>query len=46
VEVVHGGLPEPDAAQHATCWAHFLDRLAMLASGGDPGSDPWAKVAE
>jgi hypothetical protein len=31
-----------EAAKHATGWPHFLDRLSVLASGGDPGRDPWA----
>jgi uncharacterized protein YndB with AHSA1/START domain len=44
VEVVQSGLPEPDAAQHTTGWEHFLDRLAILAPGGDPGPDPWAEM--
>jgi hypothetical protein len=22
-------------------WEHFLPRLAIVASGGDPGPDPW-----
>ena len=42
VEVVHRDLPEPEAAQHAIGWEHFLARLATRASGGDPGLDPWA----
>jgi hypothetical protein len=38
----HTGLP--DAAQcagHAEGWAHYLDRLAEVAAGRDPGPDPW-----
>jgi uncharacterized protein YndB with AHSA1/START domain len=46
VEVVHSDLPEPEAAQHAIGWNHFLARLAALASGGDPGPDPWATASE
>jgi steroid delta-isomerase-like uncharacterized protein len=46
VEVVHSGLPEADAAQHALGWDHFLARLAVLAPGGNPGPDPWAELAD
>ena len=34
----------PNAEQcagHAEGWAHYLDRLAAVASGRDPGPDPW-----
>ena len=35
-------LPTPDAAEsHAHGWDHYLERLAIVASGGDPGPDPW-----
>jgi uncharacterized protein YndB with AHSA1/START domain len=43
VEVVHRDLPEPDAAQHALGWEHFLERLVVAGGGGDPGPDPWAR---
>ena len=42
VEIVHRGLPEPDAAGHARGWRHFLDRLAVAGAGGDAGPDPLA----
>jgi uncharacterized protein YndB with AHSA1/START domain len=42
VEIIHRGLPEPDAAGHARGWRHFLDRLAVAGAGGDPGPDPLA----
>ena len=29
------------ATGHIEGWDHFLDRLAIAASGGDPGVDPW-----
>jgi uncharacterized protein YndB with AHSA1/START domain len=45
VTVVHSGLPEPDASQHAAGWPHFLDRLAQAGAGVDPGPDPWAGAA-
>ena len=38
----HRGLPGIEAAQsHAEGWNHYLDRLATVAQGGDPGRDPW-----
>jgi uncharacterized protein YndB with AHSA1/START domain len=39
VEIVHGGLPEPEARGHVRGWRLFLDRLAIAAAGGDPGRD-------
>jgi uncharacterized protein YndB with AHSA1/START domain len=44
VEIVHRGLPEPDAAGHERGWRHFLDRLAVAGGGGDPGPDPLAAL--
>jgi uncharacterized protein YndB with AHSA1/START domain len=36
----HSGLPSADAAQaHSHGWDHYLARLAVAASGGDPGED-------
>lgn len=38
----HSGLPDADAAQrHAHGWDHYLERLAILARGEDPGRDTW-----
>jgi uncharacterized protein YndB with AHSA1/START domain len=38
----HRGLPSAEAAQqHAHGWDHYLERLVVAASGGDPGADPW-----
>jgi uncharacterized protein YndB with AHSA1/START domain len=42
VRLNHRGLPAAAAASHASGWEHFLPRLAKVASGGDPGPDPWA----
>jgi uncharacterized protein YndB with AHSA1/START domain len=37
----HTGLP-PDTVQgHREGWDHYLKRLAIAASGHDPGPDPW-----
>jgi uncharacterized protein YndB with AHSA1/START domain len=43
VRVEHRGLPESEALQHATGWAHFLERLIAAGAGDDPGPDPWAQ---
>jgi uncharacterized protein YndB with AHSA1/START domain len=35
-------LPSAEAAaSHAHGWTHYLERLALIAAGGDPGPDPW-----
>ena len=44
VTLTHDGLPEHEARKHAIGWPHFLDRLAILAAGGDPGRDPFAET--
>ena len=42
----HRDLPSRDSAdRHALGWDHYLDRLSVLASGGDPGPDPWLEAA-
>jgi hypothetical protein len=43
LELEHRGLVQDEAEKHAVGWPHFLERLRVLASGGDPGNDPWAK---
>lgn len=36
------GLPSAEqCAGHAEGWAHYLERLGQVASGRDPGPDPW-----
>jgi uncharacterized protein YndB with AHSA1/START domain len=38
----HRGLPNAEeTASHAHGWTHYLDRLAVVAGGGDPGADPF-----
>jgi uncharacterized protein YndB with AHSA1/START domain len=35
-------LPSVEAANsHAHGWDHYFERLATIATGGDPGVDPW-----
>jgi uncharacterized protein YndB with AHSA1/START domain len=42
LELVHRDLPPDELPQHGIGWAHFLERLIVAASGGEPGPDPWA----
>jgi len=38
----HRDLPTRESAdRHAHGWNHYLERLAVVAGGGDPGPDPW-----
>jgi uncharacterized protein YndB with AHSA1/START domain len=39
VRLVHRGLPEDAISEHTTGWDHYLGRLAVAATGGDPGPD-------
>ncbi len=40
VRLRHGGLPDENwRQQHVGGWRRYLDRLAVVASGGDPGPD-------
>lgn len=39
VRLVHSGLPEDAVSDHGTGWEHYLSRLAIAATGGDPGPD-------
>lgn len=40
---VHSGLPEAAVGPHTQGWTHYLDRLAIVVAGGDPGPDPQLK---
>jgi uncharacterized protein YndB with AHSA1/START domain len=38
----HYDLPSTEAAEsHGHGWDHYLERLASVAGGNDPGEDPW-----
>jgi uncharacterized protein YndB with AHSA1/START domain len=38
----HRDLPSAAAAEsHGHGWDHYLERLELAATGGDPGADPW-----
>jgi uncharacterized protein YndB with AHSA1/START domain len=40
LRMTHSGLPDAEqCARHAEGWAHYFRRLAVAASGGDPGPD-------
>lgn len=41
VELVHRGLPPEEVPRHGIGWGHFLERLVIAGSGGEPGPDPW-----
>ena len=44
VRLVHSDLPSRESADaHSEGWEHYLPRLAVTATGGDPGPDPWAE---
>lgn len=46
LRLVHRGVPAEVQERSAAGWAHYLDRLASVASGQDPGPDPWASPNE
>lgn len=41
VHFTHSGLPPEQVSGHTEGWNHYLSRLVVAASGGDPGPDPW-----
>lgn len=41
VRLAHRRLNADAVAFHRAGWEHFLPRLALTASGADPGVDPW-----
>ena len=42
VRLTHSGIPtEESAKRHGEGWQHYLDRLAIAATGADPGRDPF-----
>jgi uncharacterized protein YndB with AHSA1/START domain len=43
LRLTHSGLPNAEqCAGHSEGWAHYIDRLATVASGRDPGPDTFA----
>ena len=45
VRFKHSGMPAKDVPSHTDGWNHYLDRLALAATGRDPGPDPRIKTA-
>jgi uncharacterized protein YndB with AHSA1/START domain len=41
VRLAHRRLKPELVALHRAGWSHYLPRLALAASGADPGRDPW-----
>ena len=41
VRLTHSRLPHGAVAFHRAGWGHYLERLATVAAGVDPGTDPW-----
>jgi uncharacterized protein YndB with AHSA1/START domain len=39
VRLVHRGLPDDAVNDHSSGWGHYLDRLAIAASGDEAGPD-------
>jgi uncharacterized protein YndB with AHSA1/START domain len=46
VRLAHSGVPSSSATGYRDGWANYLARLAMAASGRDPGPDTWFARAE
>ncbi|MGJ4941099.1 SRPBCC family protein [Bradyrhizobium sp. HKCCYLS1011] len=47
LRMTHSGLPnEAQCAAHARGWTHYLGRLAIAATGGNPGPDQGAAPAD
>jgi len=42
VRLEHGGLPDEEQVDsHVHGWVHYLERLEIVAAGGDAGTDEW-----
>ncbi len=46
VTLVHEGLTEEQAKQHAEGWDHYLDRLQRVAATGEAGLDEWTQAPD
>ncbi len=42
LRLIHRGIPTADRDRSGAGWTHYLSRLVLVASGRDPGPDPWA----
>ena len=46
LRLLHRGLPGHESAiSHGRGWDHYLERLVVVAEGGDPGPDSWLSGA-
>jgi uncharacterized protein YndB with AHSA1/START domain len=42
LRLIHCDLPGAESAErHSRGWSHYTERLAIVATGADPGADPW-----
>lgn len=42
LRLTHSDLPSAESAErHSHGWRHYAERLTVVATGGDPGADPW-----
>lgn len=42
LRLIHSDLPSAESAErHSHGWSHYMERLTAIATGGDPGADPW-----
>jgi len=46
VRLTHRGLPDDAVGDHTHGWDHYLGRLAVSATGGDPGPDVLPSATE
>lgn len=44
VDLRHSELPATEVAGHSDGWTHFLPRLRVAATGGEPGPDDWRPI--
>jgi uncharacterized protein YndB with AHSA1/START domain len=44
VRLSHLNLPAETIDPHHLGWEHYLSRLEIAATGGDPGPDPWCSA--
>jgi len=42
LRLIHSDLPSAESAErHSHGWIHYAERLSLVATGADPGADPW-----
>lgn len=47
VRLIHSDLPTVEQREsHGRGWTHYTGRLALAATGVDPGEDPWGSAGE